>query len=133
MGAPIQIDLQKKKFLEAFKKSLGNVSISAEAANISRKTYYNWCKQDPKFAEAAEDIVAGAGDYVEGKLLKAIREDSVTGIIFYCKTKLKDRGYIESTQITGKDGGPVEINDAKAALLRGLIPDASTRGADSED
>lgn len=30
--------------------------------------------------------------------------------------------FIDKTEITGKDGGPVELADAKAALLRGVIP-----------
>lgn len=29
---------------------------------------------------------------------------------------------VDKTELTGKDGGPVEIADAKAALLRGIVP-----------
>lgn len=32
--------------------------------------------------------------------------------------------FVDRTEITGKDGGPVELTDAKAALLRGVVPDA---------
>ncbi len=37
---------------------------------------------------------------------------------------------IASTELTGKDGGPVELSDAKAALLRGLVSNASDTGTD---
>ncbi len=30
--------------------------------------------------------------------------------------------FVDRTEITGKDGGPVELADAKAALLRGVVP-----------
>jgi phage terminase small subunit len=33
--------------------------------------------------------------------------------------------FVDKTEITGKDGGPVELTDAKAALLRGIIPNPS--------
>jgi phage terminase small subunit len=33
--------------------------------------------------------------------------------------------FVEKTEITGKNGGPVELTDAKAALLRGIVPDAA--------
>jgi len=33
-------------------------------------------------------------------------------------------------ELTGKDGKPIEISDAKAALLRGLVPDAPGGGTD---
>lgn len=29
--------------------------------------------------------------------------------------------FVDRTEITGKDGGPVELSDAKAALLRGVV------------
>jgi phage terminase small subunit len=39
----------------------------------------------------------------------------------------------EKVEITGKDGGPVELSDAKAALLRGLVPNTPRSGADTPD
>lgn len=31
--------------------------------------------------------------------------------------------FVDKAEITGKDGGPVELSNAKAALLRGIVPD----------
>jgi hypothetical protein len=39
----------------------------------------------------------------------------------------------EKVEITGKDGGPVELSDAKATLLRGLVPNPPRSGADTPD
>jgi phage terminase small subunit len=38
--------------------------------------------------------------------------------------------FTDKLELTGKDGKPIEISDAKAALLRGLVPDATSGGTD---
>jgi phage terminase small subunit len=38
--------------------------------------------------------------------------------------------FTDKVELTGKDGKPIEISDAKAALLRGLVPNAAGGGAD---
>jgi len=94
----------KEKFLENFKLSLGNISISCEASNISRQTYYNWRKQDGDFAKQCEDIEERNLDLAEMKLLTAIREGKTAELLFYLKTKGKSRGYVERQEITGAQG-----------------------------
>ena len=94
----------KEKFLENFKLSLGNISISCEASGISRQTYYNWRKQDPDFSQLCEDIEERNLDLAEMKLLNAIREGRTAELLFYLKTKGKKRGYVERQEITGIDG-----------------------------
>jgi hypothetical protein len=89
---------KKAKFLEKFEESKGNVSIAAKYADIARKTYYNWIDEDKEFKQAANDVLEASGDYVESKLLSRINKDDTTAIIFYCKTKLKERGYVERSE-----------------------------------
>lgn len=100
----IKTNIKKEKFLEMFEKTKGNIYYSAKAVPITRTTYYSWLKKDKKFAQSATEIIEGAGDFVESKLLQRIHDDSDAAIIFYCKTKLKDRGYVERIENTGKDG-----------------------------
>jgi hypothetical protein len=94
----------KDKFLENFKLSLGNISISCEASGISRQTYYNWLKQDAEFQQTCKDIEERNLDLAEMKLLNAIREGKTAELLFYLKTKGKKRGYVERQEITGADG-----------------------------
>ena len=94
----------KEKFLDNFKMSLGNISISCEASGISRQTYYNWIKQDPDFANQCKDIEERNLDLAEMKLLNAIREGKTAELLFYLKTKGKKRGYVERQEITGAEG-----------------------------
>ncbi len=108
----IQTKIKKDSFLRKFEATKGNVSISAKEANISRSTYYEWIKKegeyyDAEFAEKASEIIEGTGDFVESKLMTRISKNDITAIIFYCKTKLKTRGYIERSEYTGKDDAPL--------------------------
>ncbi len=94
----------KEKFLENYKLSLGNISISCEASGISRQTYYNWIKSDVDFLQECRDIEERNLDLAEMKLLNAIREGKTAELLFYLKTKGKHRGYVERQEITGAEG-----------------------------
>lgn len=102
---------QKEVFLEELGKRLGIISQACKATGISRKTFYNWRKQDPDFGQAAEDIQEEVLDFVEGKFLQSIQSMNVAAQIFYLKTKGRKRGYIEvqRNEHTGSDGGKLTV------------------------
>ena len=109
----------KEKFLDNFKLSLANISISCEASGISRQTYYNWRKLDKEFRSECEEIEERNLDLAEMKLLSAIREGKTAELLFYLKTKGKKRGYVERQEITGIDGQQlfeVRIIDSREQL-----------------
>lgn len=99
MSTPDKTDTKKKAFLQALEKNLGIVSNTAKGIGIHRSTYYDWRRTDPDFEKASDDIQEVALDFVESKLLKRISDESDTAIIFYLKTKGKNRGYVERTEI----------------------------------
>lgn len=88
----------QKKFLEAFEKSAGNISVSCRAIGISRNCFYEWKKDYPDFLEQFEDMEESLIDIVETKLMKNINEGKTTEIIFFLKTKAKHRGYVETVE-----------------------------------
>ena len=100
-------DTIKKQLLIALKESSGIISTACEKCNISRQTYYNYMKDDDAFNEAVTDVNAYAGDMVEGSLLKKIKGGDTTAIIFYCKTKLRSRGYAERVEHAGVPDQPI--------------------------
>ena len=95
---------RKQLLLSTLKKSSGIVSFACEQANVSRQSYYDWIAKDPKFKQACDDIREVADDHIEHALMKKIRDGDTAAIIFSCKTRLKNRGYSERQEITGKDG-----------------------------
>ena len=92
---------KKEKLLEALKETQGLIYHACKkAGNISRSTYYRYMKEDPEFAKEVEDIKQAQIDYVEGQLIKNISDGKETSIIFYLKSKARDRGYAEKVDIT---------------------------------
>jgi len=92
---------KKEKLLKALQETQGLIYHACKkAGNISRSTYYRYMKEDPEFAKEVEDIKQAQIDYVEGQLIKNISDGKETSIIFYLKSKARDRGYAEKVDIT---------------------------------
>lgn len=99
-----KVDRNKTNFLIALEQSLGVVTTAARKADVSRTIVYQWMKEDEEFAKQVKSIEDLALDFVESQLFKQIRDDNVAATIFYLKTKGKNRGYSERTEIAGPDG-----------------------------
>ncbi len=102
-----RIAKDKQAVLEQLSNTNGIVASACKAAGISRYTFYEWKKTDPEFAEKVEDILELQKDFCEALILKKMRDGDTTMIIFYAKTKMKDRGYVERQEVTGADGKPL--------------------------
>lgn len=119
--------VKKANFITAFKANRGNVSLAAETADINRDTYYEWCKNDTEFAEICHDVIAKTGDYVESQLMLCIDDKELTAIIFYCKTKLKERGYVERQELANPLG-----QTFKTVFTMGIDSDKANRISEAE-
>lgn len=110
------MDINKKEFLEALRKTMGNVSKACEKVGVSRQTFYNWKENDPEFLDGCLNVKASAIDMTESALLKQITEGNTTAIIFYLKTQAKDRGYGDQTQIEHSGGIAIERAPTRATV-----------------
>ena len=107
---------KKEKLLEALKETQGLIYHACKkAGNISRSTYYRYMREDEEFAKAVEDIKEAQIDYVEGQLIKNISDGKETSIIFYLKSKAKDRGYTEKNSLDITTG--VKSMDIKIEVI----------------
>lgn len=86
----------KKTLLAALEQSLGVVTSACKASGVTRERYYEWLKNDPKFAKAVSEVAEIGKDFVESQMLKGIKDGNSTLMIFFAKTKMKDRGYVET-------------------------------------
>lgn len=94
----------KNSLIKAMIKSLGNITIACQDVKITRETYYGYIKDDPEFKSKIDDIPEIRLDFVENQLNKLIKADHPAAIIFFLKTKGKNRGYVERTEVdTGVD------------------------------
>ena len=98
---------RKAKFLEVFDGVACNVSQACKAAGVSRQTYFNWKKDDEKFATVVKDSQEALIDFAESMLMKKIKAEDNTAIIFFLKCRAKERGYIERVEHSGIAGAPI--------------------------
>ncbi|MCX6218365.1 hypothetical protein [Spirosoma sp.] len=104
--------------LKALHRSMGIVSTAAAKANISRQTHYNWLKTDQAYKEAADLATESVIDFAESKLFQQIGYNDTTCIIFFLKTKGKNRGYVERTEQVVKKGGRTVVRpDADGNII----------------
>lgn len=100
----------KANFLSALEKTLGVVQTACKKTGISRTTYYNWRSKDEAFAKAVDEVQNVALDFAEDALFTSIQKGNVAAIIFYLKTKGKERGYVERQEIVGSQVKPLEVS-----------------------
>lgn len=94
--------------LSALEQCFGIVTRAAQIAKVGRSTHYEWVESDPAYKKAVEAVNDVAIDFVESKLFNLINQNDTAATIFYLKTKAKKRGYIERSELTGADGGPIQ-------------------------
>lgn len=119
-------DTQKEQMLLNLRKAKGVVLYACEAIGIDTQTHYKWMTTDPDYKEVVEGIQRDCLDFAERQLFKLMEgaeyeimtehgiqtlrdAPSATATIFYLKTKGKSRGYVERQEITGAEGGPIQI------------------------
>lgn len=102
-------DTRKKAMIEALEKSLGVVTTACRNVGISRETHYRWLREDTDYKKEAQEFENVALDFAETQLHKQINDGNTSATIFYLKTKGKNRGYVERTEITGADTEPIVV------------------------
>lgn len=100
------IDLRQEKEKQTILENLQKVpiiQIACERTGINRSTYYRWKKIDPVFAKAADEAMktglALVNDLAESQLIAAIRNQNMSGIIFWLKHRHK--AYKNKVEISG--------------------------------
>ncbi len=90
----------KEQMIEALEDSLGIITTACKTVGISRDTFYLMYQNDDEFAKRVDAVNDYTMDFVEGKLLNAIRMNDHQMIRFYMKSKGKKRGYGSNLDIT---------------------------------
>ncbi len=104
MMSEITTAARKQAMLEALTLSFGVIAHAAKQVGIDRTTHYTWLEDDPGYKAAVADLKEYKKDFIESKLIKLINDGDTAATIFAAKTQLKDRGYVERSEITGADG-----------------------------
>jgi len=128
--------VKRDAFLAAYAE-VGTVTHAAELAGVSRNSHYMWMQDDPEYPEKFREAEKQACDRLEqevrrravsgvdepvfyqGKECGTVRKYSDTLLIFATKGAMPQK-YREnvSMELTGADGGPVEVEVSSAELAR---------------
>lgn len=112
------VQKDKERLLISLKDCSGIVTFACEKVRLSRQTFYRWYREDAEFKERVDAINELQIDVAEASLLKKIQKGDTTAIIFYLKTKGKDRGYSERREISIPGGVSVDVkNDFDVSKL----------------
>lgn len=137
---------KKKKFLEAISMT-GNISYSAEQAEISRPTHYIWMEKDKQYAldfENAQEIATDKLEaevwrrgfqgidkpiYYKGKKVDIIKEYSDLLAMFYLKAK-RPKEFREAADI--RFPGGLEIKGVPVQVIQQAIIAVKTEKEEKE-
>ena len=146
MRTPNRTAKKENEFLAALAATC-NVTRACEAAGLGRRTAYEWRESDPEFAarwenarrigaEALEDecmrrATEGVEEpvFFQGVECGTVRRYSDTLAIFLLKGAMPEK-YREkaSMELTGANGGPVQISDTeRAAKIAAILAAAKAR------
>ena len=92
-------DINKERVITLLFENYGHITDACKSANVARRTYYNWIKDDSNFAAAVQVVEESLIDYAKSKLMENITKNDTTSIIFFLKTKGKDQGFSERQEI----------------------------------
>ena len=84
--------------VKMFEKKGGNISAACSALNITRQTFFNYRNSSKELADRLDNVTESLIDFAESKLTEQINDGNLTAIIFYLKTKGRNRGYVERVE-----------------------------------
>ena len=96
---PKKKEATAKRIIKAIYDAHGLITIAAEKAGVDRRTVHRYIKNTPEVATAVEDAQEKLYDTAESKLFEKIIAGDMTAIIFFAKTRMKHRGYIERQEV----------------------------------
>ena len=100
---------KQKQMIEALRRSGGNIQEASFSAGISRSTHYAWLNKSDIYKKEYEEVIESVIDDVESALMKKIEEGNITAIIFFLKTKGKNRGYTERVEHNFNEDAGIDI------------------------
>ena len=95
--------------IDALRETKGMVYLAAKRLGCEAQTIYNYRDRYPAVRAEMEQQDGEVDDAAEMKLYQAIIAGEPWAVQFRLRTKGKGRGYVERSEVTGPDNGPVTI------------------------
>jgi len=96
----------------ALRKTDGGVYLAAETLRCDPQTIYNRLDAVPELRALKDQLRGKLVDIAEASLKRGVLKGEGWAVCFTLKNIGKDRGYVERNEITGKEGGPIQTEEA---------------------
>lgn len=103
-----------KQVADALIETRGMVFLAAKRLGCTDDTIYNYAKRYKAVGDALRQQRGQFVDMAELKLWNAVNEGEAWAVQFALRTLGKERGYVERSEVTGKDGAPLVITSIVA-------------------
>jgi hypothetical protein len=109
--------LRQEQIEKALRATAGIYRYAAKKLKCAPNTVRNHVLRSAYLQRVLTEVADDNLDNAEHAVKVAIDAGNITAAFFYLKCKGKARGWVERQEITGSDGGPVAIEDARSILL----------------
>jgi hypothetical protein len=113
---PIDKSMEKQT-LAAIKNSAGIISTIAKRLEVDWHTAESYIKKYPEALKAFQDEREGILDMAEAAIFTAIKQGDAGSAKWLLSTLARSRGFGDKVEVSGKDGGPVEISIIKRVIV----------------
>ena len=111
MARPEAID--REELISAIWAAQGKVTVAAQRLGCTVRTIYNYANKYATVQNAIDEARAmwdeKLVDLAELKLFQEVNDGSAWAIKYALSTKGKHRGYVERQEVTGADGGALNV------------------------
>jgi len=129
-----RIKSNKKGLLEQLEKT-PIVQLACSKIGIGRATYYRWRLNDKSFAQKADEAINKGrlliNDLAESKLLSAIQEQNMTGIIFWLKHN--HPSYTNRVELTTSKNEEEKLTPEQQKLIKRALAALKDNDIQKED
>lgn len=98
-----------QQIADTLNETRGMVFLAAKKLGCSDETIYNYAKRYKAVGDALRQQRGQFVDMAELKLWNAVNEGEAWAVQFALRTLGKERGYVERSEVTGKDGNEMII------------------------
>ncbi len=91
-----------EEIADTYYRNAGNLTQTAKALGYTRETLYQWRNKNEKLDRLLREREEALIDDVESLAFRKMKEGDTTMLIFFLKTKGKDRGYTERREVDMK-------------------------------
>jgi len=115
-----------EEIIAAIKYSLGLKSVIATDLGVSIEQVARYLERYSSVSKAYEEECSRIKDLVEAEIILKCQEGDPRILIFYAKTRMKDRCFVERSEITGAEGDSLRP-DSRFGLDLSMLTDEQLR------